>query len=160
MHRLKTTSYTVLGPARLGAILGDAAPDALESLTAWALPLGEAFQIRDDLIGTFGVTDETGKPGEDLRHGKGTAVIAEARTSATGKTLARLDAVFGRPGASGDDVAAAQRALIEDGVVARVEARLSSLVEEASRVLEAAPIGEEGRGLLEVLATRLQRRRT
>lgn len=159
MHRLKTTSYTVLGPARLGALLGDGSPGAVESLTAWAIPLGEAFQIRDDLIGTFGDASETGKPGDDLRHGKRTAVVAEARASASGETLVRLDRVFGRPDASADELAAARRALVDDGVVGRVETRLEALVDDAREVLERAPLDADGKALLAALATRLNRRR-
>ena len=59
MHQLKTGSYTVDGPAMLGALLAEADTEKRDSLKRWAEPLGEAFQLRDDLLGTFGDFDAT-----------------------------------------------------------------------------------------------------
>src|SRR5205823_1606576 len=79
MHALKTGSYTVRGPLVLGAALAGASPETMGALETFAAPVGVAFQLRDDLLGTFATTAETGKPeGGDLRAGKRTAVIVEA----------------------------------------------------------------------------------
>ena len=81
MHDLKTGSYTVRGPLVLGGMLADATNGQLRALTAYARPLGVAFQLRDDLLGAFGETEVTGKPyGNDLRAGKKTALVDEAET--------------------------------------------------------------------------------
>src|SRR5690606_186530 len=71
--RYKSAKYTVERPLLLGAALADAAPDVRVAYSAYGLPLGEAFQLRDDVLGVFGDPAQTGKPaGDDLREGKRT----------------------------------------------------------------------------------------
>ncbi|MFE1754993.1 polyprenyl synthetase family protein [Streptomyces anandii] len=75
--RYKTAQYTVEGPLRIGAALAGADQALLHVLSTVALPLGEAFQLRDDLLGTFGDPRRTGEPTlDDLREGKHTALLA------------------------------------------------------------------------------------
>ncbi|MET0460920.1 MAG: polyprenyl synthetase family protein, partial [Ilumatobacteraceae bacterium] len=79
--RYKSGKYTIERPLHLGATL--AAPgrrdELLPALSAYGLPLGDAFQMRDDVIGTFGASTVTGKPvGDDLREGKPTPLLARA----------------------------------------------------------------------------------
>ncbi len=158
MQDLKTGSYTVRGPLTLGALLGDATKEQLDALLAWGGPLGEAFQLRDDLLGTFGDASATGKPGDDLRHGKGTALVAEARRSLSAAELARVEAVLGRADATDDAIALATRTLVDGGVKARVEARLDALVAESRRALEARCLTAEGREVLAAVGDKLSRR--
>ncbi|MDP9418075.1 MAG: polyprenyl synthetase family protein, partial [Actinomycetota bacterium] len=71
--RFKTAKYTVEHPLLLGGELAGAAPELLAAYTAYGLPLGEAYQLRDDMLGVFGDPASTGKPaGDDLREGKRT----------------------------------------------------------------------------------------
>jgi len=158
MHRLKTTSYTVLGPLRLGAILGDVSQDALDALERWSIPTGEAFQVRDDLLGTLGDPKSTGKPCEDLRHGKRTALLAEAQASGSASLREKIAAVVGRCDASDDEVRDLIDALAREGVVARVEAKLDALVAEAHAIADAAPLPEVSKRDLRALAEKLGRR--
>ncbi|HET8614713.1 MAG TPA: polyprenyl synthetase family protein, partial [Actinomycetales bacterium] len=92
--RFKSAKYTVEHPLLLGGTLAGAPRSLLDAYSAYGLPLGEAFQLRDDVLGVFGDPHETGKPaGDDLREGKRTVLVAEAFTAATGeqeKTLRRL----------------------------------------------------------------------
>ncbi|MGH3370487.1 MAG: polyprenyl synthetase family protein, partial [Nocardioidaceae bacterium] len=68
--RYKSAKYSVERPLHIGAALAGGTPDTLAALTAFGLPLGEAFQLRDDLLGVFGDPDVTGKPaGDDLSEG-------------------------------------------------------------------------------------------
>ncbi|RLU77123.1 geranylgeranyl diphosphate synthase [Streptomyces griseocarneus] len=77
--RYKTAKYTVERPLHIGATLAGAGSHVLDALSAYALPLGEAFQLRDDLLGVFGTPKTTGKPVlDDLREGKHTVLIALA----------------------------------------------------------------------------------
>jgi geranylgeranyl diphosphate synthase type I len=146
MHALKTGSYTVRGPLLLGAALAGAPKRLVQALAAYAAPLGVAFQLRDDLLGTFAKQEETGKrEGTDLREGKRTALIAEAdaRLDAGGKgALARA---FGREDASDDDVRAATQALSQCGARAAVEDRLRSLCAEAADLATKLPVSEHTR---------------
>lgn len=156
MQQLKTGSYTVRGPLRLGAVLAGADDAQLAALETYGRPLGEAFQIRDDLLGTFGDARATGKPtGNDLRAGKRTALLLAAEGSATDEALAPVRAVLGREDANDEEIAQATAALEACGARNEVERRLERLVGEASAALEGTPLGPRGRDMLGELATRL-----
>ena len=159
MQQLKTGSYTVDGPLALGATLAGASPAQLDGLARFGVPIGEAFQVKDDLLGTFGDTALTGKPvGNDLRAGKRTAIVREAETTLGDAQRAPLTHVFGRAAASEPDVRAAMQMLEQTGVRARVETRLEALLETSLAALDAAPIEPRGRALLAGLARKIARR--
>ena len=148
MHDLKTGSYTVRGPLAIGAILAGATAEQRASLDRFAAPLGVAFQLRDDLLGTFGDPRATGKPaGNDLRRGKRTALVAALADDAEAKPL--LKRVLGLADASDADVAALVARMEACGARARVEARLRQLLSAAERELAAAPLGSTGKAWLQ-----------
>ncbi|HEY8430708.1 MAG TPA: polyprenyl synthetase family protein [Sandaracinaceae bacterium] len=156
MHQLKTGSYTVRGPLALGAVLGGASPQQRDALERFGAPVGEAFQMRDDLLGAFGDPRETGKPaGNDLRAGKRNAVIRAAEARCSEAELAPVRAVLGKADASDAQVQAALEVIERSGAKADVEARLRELLDEALAVLASAPLEEPGRGMLRELAQRL-----
>ncbi|MDB4992676.1 MAG: Octaprenyl diphosphate synthase [Myxococcaceae bacterium] len=147
VHDLKTGSYTVRGPLALGAILAGASDDARAQLDAFARPLGIAFQLRDDLLGTFGDARATGKPsGRDLTVGKRTALVAELEAPSD---LALRDRVLGVKDAPAALVAHLIERLVASGAKARVEDRLTALLAEARALLAAIPVTSGGRRLLE-----------
>lgn len=157
MHQLKTGSYTVRGPLALGAVLGGASDAQREALDRFGGPVGEAFQMRDDLLGAFGDPRETGKPaGNDLRAGKHNALIRAAEERAT--DLGPIHAVLGRADASDAEVRAALDVLERSGARAAVEERLRGLLDQALGALEGAPLLSPGvemlRELAELLAVR------
>lgn len=79
VHRNKTAKYTVEGPLHLGALLAGAEKNQLDILTSYAIPVGIAFQIQDDILGAFGNEKKLGKPVcSDLREGKQTLLVAKA----------------------------------------------------------------------------------
>ena len=160
MQRLKTGSYTVAGPLRLGALLGGASEPQLRALERFGSPLGEAFQIRDDLLGTFGDAREMGKTtGGDLRVGKRTALLRELEESVPEGERGPVLRVLGRA-ASDAEIEAARRALITTGVRARVEARLETLLDDACAALEGGVLAEPGVSMLAELAGALTFRRS
>jgi geranylgeranyl diphosphate synthase type I len=88
IHTLKSASYSVRGPLRIGASLGGGTESQLAALDHYGWPLGYAFQLRDDLLSAFGDPAETGKPvGNDLRSGKRTALIADALENTEDATM-------------------------------------------------------------------------
>jgi geranylgeranyl diphosphate synthase type I len=154
MHDLKTGSYTTRGPAELGGVIADADPAAMQALRDWSAPLGVAFQLRDDLLGTFGTVQQTGKPGDDLRHGKHNAVVAAFRRLGPSEAAnALIDAVWGRADASDDAVRAATDIL--DAAKSEVEERLAFLADRARSALEASPFDAEARRMLHEVTDRL-----
>lgn len=152
--RYKSGKYTIERPLHLGAAL--AAPERIGTLapvlSGYGLPLGDAFQMRDDVIGAFGDPSVTGKPvGDDLREAKPTPLLAAAMESATDAQRAVLDSV-GTPGLSDGDIAAIQAAIIETGALAELEQRITLLHAEAVTAIERAPVDAGARQELVQLA--------
>jgi geranylgeranyl diphosphate synthase type I len=147
MHRLKTASYTTRTPLVLGAVLAGAPAETREALRAAGEPLGVAFQLADDLLGTFGDPARTGKSARsDLRAGKRTALVAELEEDRGARQL--LPRVLGVEDAPDEEVDALVRRMIEGGAKSRVEARLAALLEESRVRLAGIALGEEGKALL------------
>jgi geranylgeranyl diphosphate synthase type I len=145
IHALKTASYTVTGPLALGAHLAGASDARVAQLARYGRPLGIAFQLRDDLLGTFGDTSATGKPvGNDIRQGKRTALVVEMRGHAGAEAL--LGRVLGRHDASDAEVAEVVKAMETSGAKARVEARVAELCTEARTALDSMDLGGDSRG--------------
>jgi geranylgeranyl diphosphate synthase type I len=159
MHALKTASYSVRGPVVMGAHLAGATEDQVVALASFAEPLGVAFQLRDDLLGTFGDPATTGKPaGNDLREGKRTALVVEALRD-DGAAAALRD-VLGRKDAPDEDIRAAVARIEGCGARARVEARIADLSARALEALGRASLTARGRALLEGAACALTERRS
>ena len=88
--RYKSAKYSVERPLHVGAVLAGAGPEVVHALSAFGLPLGEAFQLRDDLLGVFGDPSVTGKPaGDDLSEGKRTVLVALALPRCSPRTRLR-----------------------------------------------------------------------
>ncbi len=127
----KSGKYTIERPLHLGAALAGALDEHQSALTNYGLPLGEAFQLKDDLLGALGDDVITGKPvGDDFREGKPTALVARALEKATAKQLHTLDRV-GDPSLSDEHTKAIQQTLIDTGAVAAVERSITLLRDEA-----------------------------
>jgi geranylgeranyl diphosphate synthase type I len=151
--RYKSGKYTVERPLHLGAALVGRLPELEGPLSAYGDPLGEAFQLRDDLLGTFGDAERTGKPvGEDLREGKPTMMFALARDAATGDDAQLLAARYGAPDLSEGEVALMQAVFERTGARHKIEQRVDGLVEAALGALAAAPITTAAREELDALA--------
>ncbi|HET9692545.1 MAG TPA: polyprenyl synthetase family protein [Acidimicrobiales bacterium] len=139
----KSGRYTVERPLQLGAAM--AAPDRaaalLGPLSAFGAPLGEAFQLRDDLLGVFGDPVVTGKPvGEDLREGKPTLLAALARAAATGSDAAFLERRLGAADLCPDEVAAMQGIFESTGARDTVEGTVDTLVDRALEAADLLPL--------------------
>jgi geranylgeranyl diphosphate synthase type I len=153
ISRYKSGKYTVERPLHLGAaIAAPDRPELLELLSAYGLPLGDAFQLRDDVLGVFALEHVLGKPvGDDLREGKPTPLLALAHERAGAAQRSVLDRV-GRADLSADEVAAIQQVLVDTGAVAEIEARIESLASEAVLALDVAELDDEARKELTELA--------
>ena len=156
--RYKSGKYTVERPLHLGAALVGRLDDLAEPLSAFGLPLGEAFQMRDDILGTFGDPALTGKPvGEDLREGKPTPLLAIGTARAGPGGLALLDRV-GSPDLGDDEVAAIQALLVETGAREETERLVDEMAADAVAALDKAALTLEARAALSELAEFVARR--
>jgi geranylgeranyl diphosphate synthase type I len=139
-------------PLHLGAALCGRLEELSRPLSAVGLPLGEAFQLRDDLLGAFGSERLTGKPvGEDLRAGKCTLLLAIACERAEPSESALLQRV-GADDLSDTEVSALQQVLVSTGARQEVERACEELVREATTALAAAPIDADARACIQGLA--------
>jgi geranylgeranyl diphosphate synthase type I len=157
--RFKTTKYTVQRPLLLGAAAAGADEPVLAQLSGYGHALGEAFQLRDDLLGVFGDPVATGKPaGDDLREGKRTLLLALATRLADTSQLRTLRAGIGRAELTEDDVAGLRTTLRATGAPEQVEQRIAARAAEASRCLTDGVLRPEARvALLELAHTATQR---
>jgi geranylgeranyl diphosphate synthase type I len=151
--RYKSAKYTVERPLHIGAALAGAGPELIATLSDVALPLGEAFQLRDDVLGVFGDPSVTGKPaGDDLREGKRTVLVARTAelTDEAGRTM-----LFERLGTA-DGINAVRELIESSGALAAVEADIARLEDQAESALSA--LGPEARDILGPLALTATRR--
>jgi geranylgeranyl diphosphate synthase type I len=161
IEELKTGSYTFELPLMVGALLAGADEGVLAALRGYARPLGQAFQIADDLLGTFGAPEVTGKSSaNDLREGKRTLLIARALEQAPAADAAALRAGLGRPGMTDAEVEALRDILRRSGAEAASRAEAERLCAEALAALEGimlpAAVAAELRAIAEYTVRRTQ----
>ena len=157
--RYKTASYTVQRPLLFGASLAGIHHDAplTAAYTRYGLSVGEAFQLRDDLLGVYGDPTTTGKPaGDDLRTGKPTALLMLARQLATPAQRRALD---GAAGTGTPEIARLAEVVVDTGAVDRIERMIHERVTEALDALDAVAVDETARSALVGLATAATQRR-
>jgi geranylgeranyl diphosphate synthase type I len=151
-HRVivyKSAKYSVEAPLAIGAALGGGTAQELAALSAFGLPLGIAYQLRDDLLGVFGDPGVTGKPsGDDLREGKRTVLIALARASLPANAVRFLDELLGDRELTDLQVRMLQDAIRDSGAVEDVERIIRRNVGLATDALRDAPIAASARAEL------------
>jgi geranylgeranyl diphosphate synthase type I len=162
--RHKTASYTVRRPLQYGlALAGPTATEVDDAYSRYGTTVGEAFQLRDDLLGVYGDPAVTGKPaGDDLRTGKPTALLILARRLATPAQRAELavapaGALFPAAGSgslASADVARLARVIADTGAPAEIEAMIRRRVGDGVAALADAPIHADARTALTELAVR------
>jgi geranylgeranyl diphosphate synthase type I len=161
-HRVivyKSAKYSVESPLAIGAYLAGGSLAQVAGLRAFGLPLGVAFQLRDDLLGVFGDPAVTGKPaGDDLREGKRTVLINLARQKLPASASRLLDELLGDPALADDQIGMLQTAIRESGAVDQVERIIAHNVETATSALNEAPIARSARAELTALADTVTRR--
>jgi geranylgeranyl diphosphate synthase type I len=151
--RYKSAKYSVEHPLLLGGCLAGADDALLAAYSAYGVPLGEAFQLRDDVLGVFGDPAETGKPaGDDLREGKRTLLIATAFERADHAQAAAVRRHLGDPRLDSTGVETLRSILVDTGALAEVERRITELTEVALEALASASVDEPARSVLSELA--------
>jgi geranylgeranyl diphosphate synthase type I len=142
--RMKSGAYTVARPLELGAAAAGAPEVVFASLARYGRELGQAFALRDDLLGVWGDPARTGKPaGDDLVSGKPTAIVALAYERLRGPARSKLSCL-GSPGLSPLQVAALQRELEDVGVVDEVEEMITRHVSAALDALDERVLDDHG----------------
>jgi geranylgeranyl diphosphate synthase, type I len=155
--RYKSAKYTVERPLQLGVALATppagVGPAVEQACRGYGIPVGVAFQLRDDVLGVFGDPALTGKPAtDDLREGKRTVLVAVARERAGPAGRALLDRLLGDRLLSEDSAAQIRSIMVETGALAECELMIDSSVAEGLAALEDAPMTAEARLALAELA--------
>ena len=150
--RYKSGKYTIERPLHVGAAIAGRFHELEAPLSAYGDPLGEAFQLRDDILGAFGESSLTGKPvGDDLREGKPTPLLAVASQQADAGQRAVLSQI-GSLDLDDDRIADIQDVLRQTGAVEVIEADIERLATEALAAIRVADIDDEARDALVDLA--------
>jgi len=147
--RYKSAAYTVVRPLHLGAALAGGGPELLAALSAYGVPVGTAFQLRDDVLSVFGDPDRTGKPaGDDLREGKRTVLLARTAERVDATELALLERLVGDPDLDDEGLRRLRDLIVGSGALASVEMSIAEAEREALSALDAVPVatGPQGSG--------------
>ena len=157
--RFKSAKYTVERPLHLGATLAAADGALIDVLSHYGLPLGEAFQLRDDVLGVYGDPAETGKPaGDDLREGKRTVLVAFALEAANDAQRQSLRRLLGDPALDEDGVTILRDIIAATGALQRVEQLIAERYEQSQQALQSELIHADAAGALAALAQAATRR--
>ena len=158
----KSAKYTVERPLHIGGALAGGDESLLTALSRVGVPLGEAFQLRDDVLGVFGDPEVTGKPaGDDLREGKRTVLLARAFEGADGEQTRILADAVGRPDLDPAEVDRLRALITSTGALDAVEDQIATLEGRVAAALDDAPmLDPDARDAIARLAERATRRQS
>jgi len=153
--RYKSGKYSIERPLHFGAAIANKNPERFYPIySAYGLPLGEAFQLRDDLLGVFGEPAETGKPaGDDLREGKRTVLMALTHERSNESQRKTIKELLGKPDLSLDEVNELRGIIIDTGARDHLEGLISTLTQEAVSAIDNPLITSHVQSLLHQMAT-------
>lgn len=159
MYKYKTAKYTFEGPLHLGAILGGASNEILTDLTKAAIPLGIAFQIKDDLLGLFGSEKKMGKPiGSDVEEGKQTILLAKARERASREQKKVLENILCKKDLNSGELKRFQKIILDTGAMAYAKGLIDQKVEESKKIIKNIKISRESKKFLSGVADYVKER--
>ncbi len=152
--RFKSAKYSIEHPLGLGGALAGAGAAQLRGYSAFSLPLGEAFQLRDDVLGVFGDPLVTGKPaGDDLREGKRTLLIAQALKDGSPADRQLINSTLGRADLDDDGVNRLRDAISTSGALHAVESLIADRWDASTAALGQLELDGVCRSALSGLAT-------
>ena len=159
IYLLKTAKYTIEGPLHIGLLLSGADEGLLEEMSRYAIPVGIAFQIQDDILGVFGTEEELGKSvTSDIKEGKQTLLTVAARKFGSVAHRERLNFLLGNPQISPADIEEVREIMRLSGALAYSRSRAQSLVEKGKTELKQLSIASDMEQVLEGLADYIVKR--
>ncbi|WP_296645825.1 polyprenyl synthetase family protein [Rhodoluna sp.] len=149
----KTAKYSIEAPMLIGAAFAGATPAMLRGLSAFGIPLGMAFQLKDDILGVFGDPEVTGKPaGDDLREGKRTVLVGLTRETLPKSIATIFDELLTSRVLDGEQIAFLQQTIIDSGALAKTERMMQELADESLNALESLELDPRAKEQLKKLA--------
>lgn len=157
--KYKSAKYTIERPLHLGCALATDDSNLLKVFSEYGLPLGEAFQLRDDVLGVFGDPEETGKPaGDDLREGKRTVLIEMTFANANHSQKTKLNELFGKE-VSSQEVSILREIVTETKALEEVENLITTRLSQSMQAISMANITNPAKEALSELALAATSRR-
>jgi geranylgeranyl diphosphate synthase type I len=152
----KSAKYSIEAPLLIGAAFAGASSNQLRQLSEFGVPLGMAFQLRDDVLGVFGDSALTGKPaGDDLREGKRTVLIGYTRASLSNSVGKLFDEMLSSRELTDEQVAFLQQTIIGSGALEKVERTIAELADQAMANLERVEIDSQAKANLKSMAQKV-----
>ena len=149
IHNLKTAMYTFEAPLKTGAILAGAKKEEMKAFEDYSGPLGQAFQLQDDILGLFGDQEKLGKPiGSDIREGKKTLLIIKAREKCGVGDRVFLDSVLGKPDAALSEIEKVRDIVIKTGSLDYSRKKIAELISKSRKAIENEKFYEPGKKFL------------
>lgn len=132
MHEGKTSRYSFEGPLQLGGVLANADEKSLSLFSSYALPVGKAFQVVDDILGTFGEEKKLGKPvGSDIMEGKQTLLVIKALEKGSSSQKQKIKELLGKCDISAREIEEFRRIIKETGSLDYSRKLADNLVSDA-----------------------------
>ena len=155
----KTAKYSIEAPLRIGAAFAGADEDTLGTFTRFGIPLGIAFQLRDDILGVYGDPSITGKPaGDDLREGKRTVLVALTKEALTERSPSMADAfeeLLTARELDANQISFMQKLIQDSGALSKTERMISELADRSLEALDAANLEPSAKAVLRTLALKV-----
>jgi geranylgeranyl diphosphate synthase type I len=149
MYENKTAKYTIEGPLHLGAILAGAKDELLDALSKYAVPVGIAFQIQDDILGIFGSEKKLGKPvGSDIEEGKQTLLVVKAGEKADRSQLKKMNYLLGKPNLNHREIEEFRNIITDTGSLDYAKNLARKLITKGKQALISAKIKKETKDFL------------
>ncbi len=148
-HYLKTASYTIEGPLHIGALLAGADESQLKVLSNYAVPLGKAFQLQDDILGLYGSEEELGKHiGSDIKEGKRTLLILKALELASKKDSSFILSCLGKKSISEKHIERIRAIVKSTSSLQYSQTIAKSLINESKKAISNSSLRKEGKDFL------------
>jgi geranylgeranyl diphosphate synthase type I len=155
----KTAKYSIEAPLRIGAAFAGADQSTLNVFTQFGIPLGIAFQLRDDILGVFGDPSVTGKPaGDDLREGKRTVLVALTREALTEQSPSMADSfeeLLTSRELDAQQIAFMQKLIQGSGALEKTERMITELADRSLDSLESSSLEQTAKSALKSLALKV-----
>ncbi|MCX7678476.1 MAG: polyprenyl synthetase family protein [Spirochaetes bacterium] len=147
----KTAYYTMVYPALMGYVLsGRNDANEIEKIHDFALPLGMAFQLRDDVLGVFGKSKKTGKSSvSDIQEGKFTLLVAQTLAAISKKEAKKFIKLLSLPQKDSSDIKYIKKIMSEVGAYENSIHRIDELISMARVKLHRLSISKKGIALFE-----------
>jgi geranylgeranyl diphosphate synthase, type I len=152
----KSAKYSIEAPLLIGAAFAGANSEQLRQLSNFGVPLGMAFQLRDDVLGVFGDPAITGKPaGDDLREGKRTVLIGYTRETLSSSVGRLFDEMLSSRELTEEQIAFLQQTIIGSGALEKVERTISELASNAMSALAGLGLDSTATAHLKTMAEKV-----